>query len=580
MKGSSHSQQFLLEFRQALRHLDDPRWLGANSLLASPYILVHSGDIGADPESRGQALQRLLRESMADLWPGTLPASKTGLMAEALRERENQAAGPRFQYLLLDVRYFRRYHIRGDFPARTKAMPGYLYLKESQFYDHLKTAVATLAELFRKRIAPTFRLETPLVPGAYVGRSAERATLKAELLANKMVGLRGMAGIGKSSLAAIVSMDWPDSLRFWYTFRPGLNDSSQALLFSLGYFLSQTVNSALWSHMLVRKDLPVEFPLVLGLLRSDLEKMPEQRPLLCFDEYDRLFTVEGEPASDDYSEIFELLDALRGLTPVLIIGQRLHHDIDSSFRLDPLGLAETTALVRRLQPDLRDEEVKEIYHWAGGNPRYLELVSHLLRYGDSLAELRNGEKIVATKPLLKRLWRRLTDGERELLILLSVFRTAAPTDAWDAQRHVLASLLQRDLIRADLSGSLQIQPPFGEQILEDLQPGVRRQAHLFAATLLAKRGEYTEAAFHFWQAGDPNTALSLWYPHQDQEIERGQTVTAHQIFRHFSPQDVASKMQGYLMQIQNRLLLMRGEARNVSQSAPASAGMALEEELE
>ncbi|MCB0013312.1 MAG: hypothetical protein KDE34_15480, partial [Anaerolineales bacterium] len=255
MKGSSHSQQFLLEFRQALRHLDDPRWLGANSLLASPYILVHSGDIGADPESRGQALQRLLRESMADLWPGTLPASKTGLMAEALRERENQAAGPRFQYLLLDVRYFRRYHIRGDFPARTKAMPGYLYLKESQFYDHLKTAVATLAELFRKRIAPTFRLETPLVPGAYVGRSAERTALKAELLANNMVGLRGMAGIGKSSLAAIVSTDWPDSLRFWYTFRPGLTDYLEQLLFAIAYFLHEQGSSGLWRYLTTTSEI-------------------------------------------------------------------------------------------------------------------------------------------------------------------------------------------------------------------------------------------------------------------------------------------------------------------------------------
>lgn len=79
----------------------------------------------------------------------------------------------------------------------------------------------------------------------------------------------------------------------------------------------------------------------------------------------------------------------------------------------------------------------------------------------------------------------------------------------------------------------------------------------------AQRGQYTEAAYHFWQAEEYEAAVNIWYPHQDEEIERGHSSQAYEIFRHISSEKLKGQTRKQIKIIQNRLYLLMGEAERV-----------------
>lgn len=557
---------FQAVIRAALEHLHEPVWLAAHSPLAEAYFLADrlAADTVSD-EARGAALQALLREAWARLWPGPLPADH-----EALRRATNDArrregnSGDVYGCLLLELRYFRAYFSPADYPSQAGDIPVFLNVSTTRFFVHLEEAIDRLADQVLQLARPALRLERPRRPATLVGREALREGCLAELLAGRSVTISGVAGVGKTTLAAAVAGDWPTPTTFWYTFLPGINDNLPGLLFALGFFINQWTSSALWLQLMADQGQVRNPAHLLAILRADLEQLHTYRPLLCFDEVDLLRTAGGETRSATHAQLLTFLEGLCAATPVLLVGQQGYIDTPVHLTLEPLATPQTAALLREWGVAPQTATVSRVQQVTGGLPRLVELAITLLRGGDDLSELEYLHARADVRPLFHRLWRRLDAAEQELLVSLSVLRRPAPLDVV-ARASAYDQLLQRHVVQA-AADEVGVLPFFRRLIYEALSPEQREAAHAQAARLRALRGDYTAAAYHYSQAGDTLAAIDVWFPHRDLEIRRGQGGAAQAVFGRLSAARLSAPHNRRLRLIQNHLDLLEGNAERVASS--------------
>ncbi len=563
-KHQTPAAAFQAVIRAALEHFHEPEWLAAYSPLAEAYFLADRlADGLPDAPARGRALQELLRAAQARLWPGPLPRDRAELLAvaEAARRREGNS-GDIYAFLLLELRYFRDFVGPNEYPAQAGDIPVFLNVSTTRFFVHLEDAIDLLADCVLRLAQPAWRAERPRPRVALVGRQAELAGCRAELLAGRSVSITGMAGVGKTALAAAAVADWPTPATFWYTFLPGLNDNLPGLLFALGYFIHQWTPSALWLQLMADQGQVRNPAQLLAILRADLEDLRPHRPLLCFDEVDLLRTSDGETRSAAHLQLLTFLEALCAATAVLLVGQRGYIDTPTHIVLEPLVSEQTEALLRGGGVATRHTTVARVQEVTGGLPRLVELVIALLRGGDDLTELGRLHTRADVRPLFYRLWRKLDMAERELLVALAVLRRPAPVDVV-AREPAYQELLQRHVVQAT-ANEVAVLPFFRGLIYEAMPPEQREAAHAQAAELRALRGEYTAAAYHYWQAGDPQAAVEVWFPHRELEIRRGLGGAALAVFSQISAGRLPSPHAAHLRLIQNQLDLLEGNAERVA----------------
>lgn len=564
-KQDTPAAAFHAVIRAALDHIHEPAWLAAHSPLAEAYFLADrlaAGVANGEAAARGAALQALLRAALARLWPGPLPAGRAALLraTDEARRREGNS-GNVYAFLLLELRYFRDYIPPGDYPSQAGDIPIFLNVSTTRFFVHLDEAIDRLADQVLQLAQPALRPERPRRPASLVGREAARQTCRDALLAGRSVTITGVAGVGKTTLAAAVAADWPTPATLWYTFLPGINDNLPGLLFALGYFMQQWIPSALWRQLMADQGQVRNPAQLLAILRADLEQMQTYRPLLCFDEVDLLRTADGEAHSATHAQLLTFLEGLCGAAAVLLVGQQGYIDTPVHVTLEPLATAHTATLLAAGGVAPQAATLSRVQQVTGGLPRLIELVIALLRGGDDLSELDYLHARADVRPLFYRLWRRLDPAEQALLVSLAVLRRPAPLDVV-ARASAYEQLLQRHVVQV-AADEVGVQPYFRGLIYAALPPEQREAAHAQAARLRAMRGDYTAAAYHYQQAGDPVAAIEVWFPHRDLEIRRGQGGAALALFGQISAARVPAPHNRRLRLIQNQLDLLEGNAERV-----------------
>jgi tetratricopeptide (TPR) repeat protein len=204
-----------------------------------------------------------------------------------------------------------------------------------------------------------------------------------------------------------------------------------------------------------------------------------------------------------------------------------------------------------------------VQRFTGGNPRLLELYAALRQTGEEAGDALRLSNDPSAKPLFSRLRRRLDDEERDLLSALAVFRSNTPRDAWTSAASALNDLIGRGFIKSDLAGGVALLPFFRELVFNALSPEHRVRLHHNAAHIRAQRGDYTAAAHHYVEAGEPESAVEIWYAHQDSEIMVGQAAAADDVFRQIQPDRLDNSRRTELLVIRNRLALLAGESERV-----------------
>ena len=523
----SYADLYEEQIKQALNHFQDDGWLEENSPLAHAYFLGSflTQESKETAVSRGRTLQKMLFQAATMSLHHDIPEDRAEFMSLVNKERADLGIkGAAYQLLLLDLKYFRQIFPPTAFPKAKQEydLRDFLGLGRSTLFNHLKLAREQLGKNLLQLMQPTLRLEQPpRIQGQIVGQAAHLQTAVSQLLQNKTVFISGVGGSGKTTLGASVAQRWGSANRFWYTFWPSLNDQLEPLLFSLGYFLNQQGASALWQQLVVNGGQIENINIAVAQLRTDLAAL-KNKPLLCFDEVDRL-QLDPEMQTESSQQIVTFLERLKGLTPVLLIGQKANLMADHHLTLSELSIEESETLAKQQHLQLTPDNIKKLHRLTGGNPRLVKLSLPLLIDGN--LELADLPQQASINSLFATLWRSLLPASRLLAQQLSVFRSPTPADAWQAVEDALNWLGQYGLTQTDEQGSVQLLPIFRELIRADnnkLSADEYERCHLAAAAIRSERGEYTAAVHHLIQARELELAVQLWFMFRQQEIVRGQ----------------------------------------------------------
>lgn len=567
-RKKSNNSAFQEQVRLALNHIDDPDWLSDYSPLAAPYFL---GDLLTDSATAvtpGQALQQALYTAADTLWPDDLPATKGDLLTAVNDERQQLGnKGPRYQYLLLELRAFRRYFRIPEEPRADNeiAISNFLNISRASYFNHLKEAQNSLGQALLTHVQPTFRLEQPSTRDhPLISRDTLITKCLADLQAGRAVVFSGMGGVGKTAAATAVAHAWPHQPIFWFTFRPTFNDHLDCLLFSLGYFLHKQGASGLWRQLIADKGQVQNYDLALSLIRGDLQSLSHP-PLFCLDELDAI-QANPDAITPAHMQLREFIEGLSQVSSLLLIGQQPLITVPTQYQLDNLTSAQTSQLLQSYGLMLRAAESNKLHRYSGGNPRLLHICVALLDTGLPISEIvQQIPQMPVLHALWSRLWQRLADEERRLLQLLSLFRGPAPIDAWQDLSDVLDRLTQRHLIQTDGRGAITILPALRDLIAQDhrhFPVELREQGHLLAAEIRAARGDFTAAAVHYAQAHAEKEAVQQWFPYRQQEIQRGQGQTALALFQQISGRGLSKKEKQALALIRAELYQLAGEPQS------------------
>lgn len=409
-----------------------------------------------------------------------------------------------------------------------------LALGRSTYYRYLEEAVALVGETLVQLLRPALRLEEPAVKPLF-GRDELLAQTLEVLRQGRVVQLVGGSGLGKTSLGAQLAARWPGGRTFWYTFRPGLTDQLDQLLFALAYFLHQQGASGLW--LLLNTDpQAINVGTALAVLRHTLTELEARPPLLCFDEVDRLLgealhEVEAHVHLRTFLE--DMVHSPRAGAPLLLIGQRLlfEPEPDTLFTLHPFSGEEVAAFLRATDIHLTPHQQGRLTTFTRGNPLLLRLFVALQRSDASLAEtLERLTTPVTLAWFIARLRQHLSPADLTLLDELSVFADGAPRSVWRTNQKSIRTLIELGLV--DLVGAdrLTLHPAVQTLLYQQLPPERKHDLHLAAAAVCAERALFTAAATHYVAGGRPEMAVWTWYTQRQREISQGQASAALALF--------------------------------------------------
>ena len=321
----------------------------------------------------------------------------------------------------------------------------------------------------------------------FVDRDAELATLRAWLSSPASLALvLGIAGIGKTALAARAASDWPGPV--WYRKVYGFDDA-RTFASALGDFLHRIERPRLRSYLasggfdgdglaaILREDLA-------GVLvvADDVHASPEAAGLL------RLAADAGGTG--------KILATARERPDLLAGGRR---DGPIEVVLGGLDPAASRALAARLLPG-DPERIERVVAAGRGHP----IALHVLAAVDPPEGPAGAERLLEDA-ILEGLDPALEHAATSLAVL------RAPTDR-PGDLGVSASLVRRLASRGLLArgpGGVALHDLVRDVLLPRTSGPTLRRAHAAAARAALRRGDVLEGAHHTAEAGRPRRAREM-----------------------------------------------------------------------
>ncbi|MEM7532853.1 MAG: tetratricopeptide repeat protein [Chloroflexota bacterium] len=553
--------------REALEHFNQPRWLAANSLLATPYLIgEYMTKIHApvhDDERRGVALQQLLRNAAAEI------------------QHRDSKKGEDY-HNLIDTHYFQGVKKREEAAHK-------IGVSRASFFTYRKEALSLLSTELARLLKPALSAETPPRISSPIGQEERIETCVEALRTQQTVALFGPGGIGKTTLGSAITQAAAPHPIFWYTIRPGLNDDLNTFLFELGFFLHRHGASTLWRQLVAHED-PGNFEGLLSVIRHQLGELTRKdAPILCIDEVDLLRKTDVET----HERLLTLIDSLHGLVGILLIGQQVAVEADVYHTLEGLTVEQVHTLFSAAQIHLAHKQITQLHAYTQGNPRLLELIIDLQQSGVSTDDLlANLPTVPSVEFLLERVCKRLPPAEMQALLFFSVFRrpvslthflrqnvqakgqtgktmtgktttgkTTNTKHPFEIDIHpvTLTRLHERHLLQSDQQGRYSLLTIYRTILYQYLLPEQKQALHLNAAHVRQNEAQYTAAAYHYVQAEQTADAIDLWYTYMNQEINQGQSSSAYTLFSQVQLDHLDAGKQEKLALIRSKLQTFAGK---------------------
>lgn len=532
------------QLKLALRYIEQPAKMAERSGLATPFFLGRAVQRAESADHLPTLLAEEMTAAAESLWGENPPRNRAAIEAvwnDILQEPDSN----RYHYLILELRYLNRF-----FRPRTLQSIWTEFTRQSraEFYRDVDAAVRALSDVLIVRLRPIAAREQPPEPNNLIGRSDQLATCLQTLRQGATVSLNGAAGIGKTSLAAAVVAQWQNV--FWFTVPNAPDVQTPQFIVALADFLQQQGSSRLWRALAVNGGTLNDAQLARTLAMQDLADLMTT-PLLCIDE------------CDGWQDGKQWIESLQTTCAMLLVGQRALFAVDETLLLDGLTMADAGQLFANGL--VSDEALARLVSQTGGNPRLLRLANGILQSGGTVDALLSAESEHSLfHVILQQLQHYLSADERALLQTLAVFEVPAPADAFDDA--LVTTIRAHGLTDATATGTISLLPAVRQIIVAQSAD----QHHLQAAQICLERGEYTLAAYHFRLGDRPKLALHCWFPHRQQEIQRGQAALARRTFATIDPTALAKRDREALHLLRAELHKLLGEAHNGAEELAAS----------
>jgi serine/threonine protein kinase/ATP/maltotriose-dependent transcriptional regulator MalT len=409
----------------------------------------------------------------------------------------------------------------------------------------------------------------PAVPpdvSGFVGREDELAYFADKLTSSRMAVISGMAGMGKTALAAVLTQQLAQPAQvFWHTFHR--DEGVEVLLYKLAGFLFWRGQEDMWRMLHGVQQSGGEPPPTPVLLDYLFQAVCGQHCLLCLDDWQ---LVEQEPLLE------QLLERLReaasqGDLSLLVVSQSVPQFVraDEFQTLDGLSLPDTTQLLAQhgliadkeqalkakvhststllQRQDLMSADIiANLHARTAGNPRFLTLAADALKRTSTPA--RFIARVFATRDVERFLMQEVDDNlsEDERAVMSAVatllgypgtrYAIEAALDGENVRR-MLSELAQRNLLEmseGDEGREYNMNPVMRHFYYDLLSKRQRREAH-------QRLGEYYEreepdalkAARHYQQAGEHEQAAQLATSDVRALINQGQARALSQLLQSF-----------------------------------------------
>jgi len=405
--------------------------------------------------------------------------------------------------------------------------------------------------------------DIPTPPAQFVERPALLEQARASLQTERAIALCGMAGMGKSSLAASLARTFARGPVFWHTLTDGLTVSAEVIMRQLALFLIAQGQMQVKPLVEPRADsAPMAMEQQLILVRAALANLAA---LLCFED---VHLLRGNDAS---LSLLQNLIVSTNASFVLTSRENVSLPI-AQINIGGLESTEARQLTKQLGLKLKPAALDRLIVRANGNPMLLRLAAppllELKGETEGFLERLESQPQVASY-LLNAMLRDLSPDGQWLASFISVFRQPA-----DLHEETLAEAMQKfapldhlndavaELQRRYLienSRHALLHPLVRDYLYASLAADapLRKRLHRLAAQWLEAKGELVEAAFHWTRAGELEQASEVICDQSDALFQRGQAKAAVEVVE--ETLERASRKRGDTSNLRRRLLTARGD---------------------
>ncbi len=375
------------------------------------------------------------------------------------------------------------------------------YVKENDI-DHMvdQDRISQEPDMARGRRA---RKSSPMPDLKYFfGRRRELSELSKALSSQstKVISLRGIAGIGKTTLAVKVASEVTGQRVFWHALRPW--DSPRSIAEALGAFFSENGSRRLSNYLSSGRFEMGEIGFLLN------EVLAENGYLFVFDD------VECSLPAQDFLRLFRLNSGVGKVIvtcesqpgfydPEDVVATREVHEVELG-GLDR-GAALEILKARGLEGDIAEEMVT----LTKGHPLSLEMVT--------VADPKEARYQVS-RFFEEKFYADLNESEKSLLQLASVFQRPFSVDAIPRE---LRSARKASMLREVAPGRFEIHASLREFVYDHMPSDERAKWHSVVADHYLRHDDSPERLHHLLRAGRTLEAEMLIAREGDSLIQGG-----------------------------------------------------------
>lgn len=390
-----------------------------------------------------------------------------------------------------------------------------------------------------------FELESPPLTPGFVARKAEIQEYQRRLKKG-FVAIDGMAGVGKTWVGAQIAKRQREVSCFWFTFRPGLRDTLEALLWELSVFLAIHDEPELWQMLQDQRSYPLNVK--VGQLVQSFSK---HRFLLCLDDFQ--VVQNDQQINSFFAELRNRLSATRpSTTNVIIIGfekPKFMADDDSP-PLQGLSKRDMDEWLDHTPLQISKPLRKELWEKTAGNAKFISLFVQWAtaqpRTASAIREFINQlpERSEIAGYILTRISETLTPDEQTIVQSISQFRGPVSADtlgcvlAMQGLVSLLRRMARRHLLEIRADGKYFLHSILHGFYKASFDPHNLASFHRIVAECFVREGDFIEASYHFIKGNSAEKAVEILSANITILVNTGRAQSALELLERISTSDI------------------------------------------